>query len=160
MGVAGSGKTTLGERLASTLGWPFAEGDRFHPTANLAKMSAGVPLDDADRRPWLRALADWIATRAAAGEPAVVACSALKRGYRDVLRSGADDVAFLHLDGSAALLAERLGARKGHFFPADLLASQCATLQPLAPDERGATIDAALDLDRQIDAALRSLARG
>ena len=124
MGVAGCGKTTVGERLAAALGWPFAEGDRFHPQANVAKMAAGIPLEDADRWPWLRALADRIARAGARGARSVLACSALKRSYRDVLRTGGERVRFVHLHGDRAVLAARLAARTGHFFPAGLLDSQ------------------------------------
>ena len=136
MGVSGCGKTSVGERLAAVLGWPFDEGDRHHLPASVAKMSAGVPLEDADRWPWLEELARLIAAHEAAGRSSVLACSALKRAYRDVLRTGAPLVRFLHLHGDRAVLQARLDARKGHFFPADLLASQFAALEPLAPGLR------------------------
>jgi carbohydrate kinase (thermoresistant glucokinase family) len=157
MGVAGCGKSTLAERLAAELHWPLAEGDAYHPPANVAKMTAGVPLGDADRAPWLAALAEWIAAREAAGTSSVLACSALKRAYRDVLRRGAPRVRFVHLAGSFELLAARLGGRTGHFFPRELLASQLATLEPLASDEDGVEIAAARDRDTQMRLALRSL---
>jgi gluconokinase len=160
MGVAGCGKTTVAEGLAAALGWPFAEGDAFHPPANIAKMSAHVPLEDADRWPWLQALADRIAGEEAAGRSSVLSCSALKRSYRDLLRTGAPRVRFVHLHGDQALLAARLGARAGHFFPPDLLASQFATLEELGADEDGVVVDIALDPDAQFRAALRGLGLG
>jgi gluconokinase len=143
MGVSGSGKTTVGEALAEALGWRFVEGDAFHPASNVAKMAAGHPLDDDDRRPWLEALAAEIARDEAAGRSSVIGCSALRRAYRDILRTGAPDVRFLHVHGDTALLAERVSHRPGHFFPASLLESQLATLEPLGPDERGVVVDVA-----------------
>jgi carbohydrate kinase (thermoresistant glucokinase family) len=160
MGVSGCGKTTVGERLAAELGWPFAEGDRYHPEANVEKMSAGIPLTDDDRWPWLRALAGWIGEREAAGESSVLSCSSLKRAYRELLRTGAPRVRFVHLHGDRAVLAARLGARKGHFFPPDLLDSQFAALEPLEPDEDGVIVDVALDPGAQVRAALRGLSLG
>jgi gluconokinase len=157
MGVAGCGKSTLAERLATELAWPFAEGDRYHPPANVAKMAAGVALTDADRLPWLETLAAWIAEREAEGTSSVLACSALKRSYRDVLRGGAPRVRFVHLRGSAEILAARLGGRSGHFFPSELLASQLATLEPLGSGEDGIEIDIALDRDSQLREALDAL---
>lgn len=157
MGTAGSGKSTLAERLATELGWPFAEGDRYHPPANVAKMAAGVALTDSDRQPWLEALAAWIAAREAEGASSVLACSALKRAYRDVLRGGAPRVRFVHLRGTFETLAERLAGRSGHFFPRDLLASQLATLEPLGSGEDGVEIDIALDRDAQLRKALDEL---
>jgi gluconokinase len=135
-GVAGSGKTTVGELLASRLGWTFADGDAFHPPANVAKMHAGTPLSDADRWPWLRAIAAWMDERIAAGESAVVACSALHRGYRDLLLDGrpAARMAFLVVGHDADVA--RLGLRQGHFFPQQLLDSQFADLEPPQPSER------------------------
>jgi carbohydrate kinase (thermoresistant glucokinase family) len=160
MGVSGAGKTTVGEALAAALGWRFLEGDAFHPEANVAKMSAGVPLDDADRRPWLEALAAEIGRDEAAGRSSVVGCSALKRAYRDILRGGAPRVRFLHVHGERALLAERVAHRPGHFFPAALLDSQLAALEPLAPDEDGVVVDAALPVEAQVAAGLRGLGLG
>jgi carbohydrate kinase (thermoresistant glucokinase family) len=157
MGVSGCGKTTVGERLAATLGWPFDEGDRYHLPESVAKMSAGVPLEDADRWPWLERLAGLIGGHEAAGRSSVLACSALKRAYRDVLRSGAPRVRFLHLHGAREVLQARLDARKGHFFPADLLASQFATLEPLEADEDGVEVDVDLPVEAQVEAALRGL---
>lgn len=157
MGVSGCGKTTVGEGLAAALGWPFDEGDRFHPAANIAKMSAGHPLDDADRRPWLETLAARLGEKEAAGTSSILACSALKRSYRDLLRSGAPRVRFVHLHGDKAVLAARLANRKGHFFPPDLLDSQFAALEPLGPDEDGVVVDVALDPEAQVRAALAGL---
>lgn len=135
MGVSGSGKSTVGERLAVRLGWSFRDGDGFHPPANVAKMQAGMALTDEDRWPWLAAIAAWIAELRAAGQHGVVACSALKRSYRDALRDGHADIRFVYLDGSAELIATRLAARKDHFMPPSLLASQFATLEPPGRDE-------------------------
>ena len=157
MGVSGSGKTTVGEALAAALGWRFVEGDSFHPPANVAKMSAGHPLDDADRRPWLEALAAEIARDDAAGRSSVVGCSSLKRGYRDILRTGAPRVRFLHVHGDRTVLAERVSNRPGHFFPATLLDSQLATLEPLGADEDGVVVDVALPVEAQVEAARRGL---
>ncbi|HVX44888.1 MAG TPA: gluconokinase [Mycobacteriales bacterium] len=142
MGVSGSGKTTVGAPMAEQLGWDFAEGDSFHPPENVAKMSSGTPLTDADRWPWLAKLAEWIDEHLAAGESGVVTCSALKRSYRDVLRKGHEsEVFFLHLHGTREQLQERLEGRRGHFMPPGLLSSQLADLEPLGPDERGMTLD-------------------
>jgi len=160
MGVSGAGKTTVGEALAVSLGWRFVEGDSFHPPKNVAKMSAGVPLDDADRVPWLEALAAEIGRDHAAGRSSVVGCSALKRSYRDILRRGAPRVRFLHVHGDRALLAERVADRPGHFFPATLLDSQLAALEPLGPDEDGVVVDAALPVAQQLAAARRGLGLG
>ncbi|KQX68564.1 gluconokinase [Angustibacter sp. Root456] len=151
MGVSGCGKTTVASRIAAATGFVFAEADEFHTAANVAKMSAGVPLEDVDRWPWLRSLARWMAERAAVGESTVIACSALKRSYRDVLADGPPSVDFVHLDGAAELVRARLAARVGHYMPASLLDSQVATLEPLQPDERGVV----LDVSRTPDALAR-----
>ena len=129
MGVTGSGKTTLGQLLADQLGWTFVEGDDFHPQANVEKMHRGEPLTDADRAPWLRALRARIDELAAAGRSAVVACSALKQAYRDVLAEGRPEVMFVYLTAPAAVIRDRLDHRRGHFMPAALLDSQLATLE-------------------------------
>ncbi|MFE9677971.1 gluconokinase [Streptomyces sp. NPDC006259] len=139
MGVAGTGKTTIGPLLAARLGVPYAEGDDFHPQANIAKMSAGTPLDDDDRWPWLDAIGDWAHGRAGLG--GVVSCSALKRSYRDRLRAAAPRIAFLHLAGDRTLIEDRMAHRHGHFMPTALLDSQFATLQPLEADETGVAVD-------------------
>ncbi|KQX11290.1 gluconate kinase [Streptomyces sp. Root431] len=139
MGVAGTGKTTIGPLVAEALAFPYAEGDDFHPAANVAKMSAGVPLDDTDREPWLDAIGAWAHDRAGLG--GVVSSSALKRAYRDRLRAAAPGVVFLHLTGDRELIEGRMAARKGHFMPTALLDSQFATLQPLQDDEAGVAVD-------------------
>jgi len=159
MGVCGSGKTTLGESLAWRLGWTFVEGDRLHPQANVAKMSAEQPLDDADRWPWLDAIAAAISDDERHGRQAVAACSALKKSYRERLTAGAGPLLFVFLDGSPALLGERMAARRGHYMPPGLLASQLATLEPPGGDENALTLDAALapeTLVEHICAALSS----
>ncbi|WP_328444735.1 MULTISPECIES: gluconokinase [unclassified Amycolatopsis] len=138
MGVSGSGKTTTGTALADALGVEYAEADSFHPQANIDKMTAGHPLTDADRAPWLESIAGWI--RAHQDTGGVVTSSALKRRYRDVLRTGGD-VWFAHLHGDREVLAERMKTRKGHFMPVSLLESQLADLEPLEPDEPGAIFD-------------------
>lgn len=134
MGVSGSGKTTIGVRLAERLGWPYAEADDMHSPANVAKMAAGQPLTDADRKPWLEAIEAWIDGRIAAGGTGVVSCSALKRSYRDGMRK--PGVRFVYLDGSRELIAARMSARHGHFMKAAMLDSQFADLEPPGPDER------------------------
>lgn len=129
MGVSGAGKSTIGPLLAEALGMAFADADAFHPAANIAKMSAGTPLTDEDRGPWLDAIGRHMAERAASGAPVVVACSALKRAYRDRLRAAVPGLRFVYLEGSKALIGERLAARTGHFMPAGLLDSQFAALE-------------------------------
>lgn len=140
MGVSGTGKTTIAHEIVSRLGWDFAEGDDFHPAANVAKMASGQPLDDTDRWPWLAALGGWISTQHHAGRSSVVTCSALKRSYRDVLRDGHRGVWFAHVSAPGTVLAERLEHRQGHYMPSSLLQSQLANLQPLQPDEAGITV--------------------
>ena len=146
MGVSGSGKSTIAEHLAARLGWKYVDGDLFHPASNVAKMSAGHPLSDEDRWPWLQAIAGEIDRVCAAGSRAVVACSALKRAYREILVHGRDDVRVVYLDGTRVLIANRLAARKGHFMPPGLLDSQFRTLEPPQADERpvNVSIDAAV----------------
>ncbi|CCH33289.1 gluconokinase [Actinosynnema sp. NPDC047251] len=150
MGVSGSGKTTAGTALARRLAVPFADADDFHPPANIAKMAAGVPLDDADRAPWLRAVGDWLAAHPDGG---VVTCSALKRTFRDGLRAAAPAVRFVHLAGDPEVVRRRVAARSDHFMPVGLVASQFATLEPLAPDEPGLV----LDLDQPVDALVHAV---
>jgi carbohydrate kinase (thermoresistant glucokinase family) len=139
-GVSGSGKTTVGALLAGRLHWRFADADTFHPAANIAKMRAGIPLTDEDRQPWLRAVGDWIDARRAAGEPAVITCSALKRAYRDELLAGRPDATMVFLMVSRPELERRLASRPGHFFPEKLLDSQLAALEPPGPGERVRTV--------------------
>jgi len=160
MGVSGCGKSTVGMELAKKLGWPFEEGDRYHLPSSVEKMAAHIPLDDADRWPWLEKLAALIRAHEAEGRSSIIACSSLKRSYRDLLRTGAPHVRFLHLHGAREVLQARLDARKGHFFPPDLLASQFATLEPLAPDEDGVVIDVALPVEEQVAQALTKLGLG
>jgi gluconokinase len=147
MGVSGSGKTTVASKLAERLHWTFEDGDRFHPKSNVEKMSAGHPLTDEDRWPWLNAIADEIERVCKAGEQAVIACSALKRTYRDVLLRGRDDVRIVFLNGPQQLIAHRLSLRKDHFMPPGLLDSQFRTLEPPGLDEKAidVTIDAPVD---------------
>jgi gluconokinase len=136
MGVSGSGKSTIAAALAERLEWTFEDGDRFHPPSNVAKMSAGHPLTDEDRWPWLQAIADEIDRVCEAGGRVVMACSALKRAYRNILVHGRDDIRIVFLDGSQALIADRLARRKGHFMPPGLLDSQFKTLEPPQAAER------------------------
>jgi len=135
MGVSGAGKTTVGRALAETLGWPFYDGDDVHPPANIEKMRRGVPLTDADRRPWLEALRALIARQLQEGRPAVVACSALKRSYRDVLRRAGEGVRFVHLAAHYETIRRRLETRRGHFFDPKLLQSQFDDLETPYADE-------------------------
>lgn len=141
MGVSGSGKTTIATRLADRLGYRFAEGDDFHPRANVEKMSRDEPLTDADRAPWLAAIHAFSVERLAAGERLVVTCSALRRRYRDTLMSGIADGRIVYLHGTHEVIAARLAARKGHFFPADLLTSQFATLEEPTAEENPLVVD-------------------
>lgn len=138
MGVSGSGKTTIGSLLAGQLGWQYAEADDFHSASNVARMAAGRPLTDEDRRPWLRAIGVWIDDRIARGQPAVVTCSALRREYRDLLRR--PQVQFVYLQGDRELIARRMAARQGHFFKPAMLDSQFETLEEPAADEGVITV--------------------
>ncbi|WP_255952770.1 gluconokinase [Streptomyces odontomachi] len=155
MGVAGTGKTTIGPMLAERLGVPYAEGDDFHPKANIAKMTAGTPLTDDDRWPWLDAIGAWAHDRA--GRGGVVSSSALKRSYRDRLRAAAPDLVFVHLSGDRALIQDRMAHRAGHFMPTALLDSQFATLQPLQTDEAGVAVDVSGSPEEITDRALLAL---
>jgi gluconokinase len=154
MGVAGSGKSTVARHLRDRFGPAMAEADDFHPPPNIAKMSGGEPLTDGDRWPWLEALARWTAERRATGTSTVLACSALKRSYRDVLRRPAPDTYFLHLHGAEELLHRRMRDRD-HFMPPALLRSQFETLEVLQPDEHGATLDVAPPVDELVRQAVR-----
>lgn len=154
IGVSGSGKTTVGRILADRLGWSFAEADDFHSAENVAKMTAGTPLTDEDRWPWLESIRDWINTTTG---NAIVTCSALRRSYREVLRTASARVRFLHLHGSDETLRSRLTARSDHFMSAAMLDSQLATLEPLGPDEDGVVVSIA-DTPQQIaDQAAQAL---
>ena len=157
MGVSGSGKSTIADRLAVRLGWRYEDGDTFHPPANVAKMSAGHPLTDEDRWPWLQAIADEIDRLSATGQRAVIACSALKRAYRNILVHGRDDIRIVFLDGTQDLIAERLAARKGHFMPPGLLASQFRTLEPPQPDERPITVSIDASVEAIVDDIVHQL---
>ena len=157
MGVSGSGKSTIAEALAGRIGWRCEDGDKFHPASNVAKMSAGQPLTDEDRWPWLKAIADEIDRLCGKKQNAVFACSALKRAYREVLVHGRSDVRIVFLDGTKALIAGRLASRKGHFMPADLLDSQFTTLEPPKPDERAITVSIDGSVDAIVDDILGKL---
>lgn len=157
MGVSGCGKTTVAEGLAKALGWPLDEGDDYHPQANVDKMKKHIPLEDADRWPWLQILADRISARDRDGISSILSCSSLKRSYRDLLRTGAPHVRFVHLYGEQSVLAARLASRKGHFFPPDLLASQYSALEQLQQDEVGFVVDIELNTATQISESLRRL---
>lgn len=148
MGVSGSGKSTVGAALAQRLRVPFADADDFHPPANIAKMTAGHPLDDDDRYPWLERIGEWLVEHAGGG---VMSCSALKHSYRDQLRKHQPDTRFLHLAGTPEVIGRRQASRPGHFMPASLLQSQFDTLEPLSPDEPGTTIDVDQSIDAIVD---------
>lgn len=158
-GVAGSGKTTVGRALAERLSVPFADADDLHPPANVAKMAGGTPLDDTDRMPWLDAVADWIGAAEGDRGGGVIACSALKRSHRDRLRRGHRSVWFVQLVAERAVLARRMAERRDHFMLPGLLGSQLADLQPLAPDEPGMIVDAALSPGHVIGVVMTALAR-
>jgi gluconokinase len=148
MGVAGSGKTTVGRALAARLGLPYADSDDFHPAANVAKMRAGRPLDDQDRLPWLREVGAWLGDHPDGG---VVSCSALRHEYRDRLRDSAPDAVFLHLAGDADVVTARVAARSDHFMPASLVGSQLELLEPLCDDETGLVADLTRPVDDLVD---------
>lgn len=155
MGVAGCGKSTVGGVLAGRLHWDFGEGDALHPPANVQKMAAGHPLTDADREPWLRAVAAWIQERVTAGRPGIITCSALRRAYRDELRD--DHVVFVYLRGTREQIAGRLASRHGHYMPLALLDSQFATLEPPGPDEQCLAVDIGPDPVAQADEIIERL---
>jgi gluconokinase len=157
MGVSGSGKSTIADKLAERLRWTFEDGDRFHPASNVAKMSAGHPLTDEDRRPWLQAIADEINRVCSAGQHAVIACSALKRAYRDILVHGRTDVRMVFLKGTQELIASRLAQRKGHFMPPGLLVSQFSTLEPPDGSENPITVSIDASVDAIVDDIVRQL---
>jgi gluconokinase len=156
MGVSGCGKTTVGMALAEHLGARFVEGDRLHPEANVTKMAAGIPLTDADRWPWL----DAVAAALAADTPVIASCSALKRAYRDRLRSGSGTpLHFLHLAGDRGILTQRMGQRPGHYMPVSLLDSQLATLEPPGPDE-ALTLPMDMPIDHLVETAIAAFTKG
>jgi len=156
MGVSGSGKTTLAKGISVVMGWEFAEGDAFHSEANVAKMRGGEALTDEDRWPWLESIGSWISAKEAAGESAVVTCSALRRVYRDLLRRDRPHVRFLHVTAAPDVIRDRMEHRPGHYMPPSLLPSQIATLEPLGDDEPGISVSnegtAAQVLDRALSA--------
>jgi gluconokinase len=154
MGVAGVGKTTLAEALAQRLGWTFQEGDALHPAANIAKMTGGQPLADADRMPWLDAIGAWIDAQLGRNQSGVITCSALKRAYRDRLAKGRPRVTFVFIQLDHARVAARLARRKGHFMPPSLLASQFADLEPPGPDEPAIVVDGATPIEDQVEAVV------
>ncbi|HJV97711.1 MAG TPA: gluconokinase [Arthrobacter sp.] len=157
MGVSGCGKSTVGSLLGERLGVPFFDGDDFHPPANKAKMAGGTPLDDNDRAPWLAEIGAALATPAPGAGSRIIACSALKRRYRDVLRSFAPDLVFIHLSGEAATISGRLSGREHEYMPSSLLASQLATLEPLGPDEAHIVADILDDPASLVDGLVRQL---
>lgn len=157
MGVSGSGKSTIGEALAERTGWPFIDGDHLHPEANIKKMRAGVPLSDADRLPWLREVAAWIERRHHAGGPGVVACSALRKSYRDLLRTADPGLRIVYLAGDREQLASRLGRRSGHFFLSNLLDSQLRTLEVPGPEEDSITVHIGYSREEAVELILAAL---
>lgn len=156
MGVAGCGKSTVVDAVRDRLGYEKAEGDDFHPKANIDKMSAGIPLTDEDRWPWLRTIDEWMAARDAEGKDTIVCCSALKRAYRDVLRAHVP-VFFVHMVGSQELIRGRMEARKDHFMPPSLLPSQFAILEPLEADEPGIEVSIEGDVETMVNRAIAAI---
>jgi gluconokinase len=157
MGVSGSGKTTVAALLAKQLGWPFMEGDRLHPPANVEKMRQGTPLNDADRAPWLDRIGEELKRWGAEERSGVLTCSALKRAYRDRIRAARSDVRFIYVRGSETLLAARVAARQHEYMPASLLRSQFDTLEEPTPDERVVTVDACGSVDKEVAAVITTL---
>jgi gluconokinase len=160
MGVASSGKTSLGERLAERLDWPFRDADSFHPPANVEKMSAGTPLTDEDRKPWLAAIAAWIDDLRTTGKNGIVTCSALKKVYREVIVGGRPDVALVYLKGSRELIGQRMAARQHHFMPPALLDSQFATLEEPGTDENPLVVQVEASKDAIVEQVVRELRLG
>lgn len=157
MGVSGSGKTTIGRAVAGRLGWRFGEGDSLHPPENIAKMSAGQPLNDADRAPWLAAVAARIDAWRNNGVSGVITCSALKRSYREIIIGNRRDVRLVYLSGSRELIAERIAQRSDHFMPASLLDSQFETLEPPGPEENAIIVSVDQPLDKTVDRLVAEL---
>ncbi len=157
MGVSGSGKSSVGQALAAQLRFAYIEGDDLHPSGNVEKMSRGIPLTDDDRIPWLDLIGEQIRTKLAAGEGVTVSCSALKRSYRDRLRSAAPDLRFVYLEGSTALLTKRMDERKHHFMPVSLLESQLQTLEVPTGEKGVVTVDINRSIDYIVDAAVDAL---
>jgi gluconokinase len=151
MGVSGSGKTTIAHALAARTGFAERDGDDYHPTANIEKMKAAIPLSDDDRALWLRAIAEAVDLYADNDTPVIIACSALKRAYRDILVHGRNDVRIVHLTGPPDLIARRLTHRSGHFMPPGLLDSQIETLEPPQPGEHILTVDIDAPVERIVD---------
>ena len=156
MGVAGAGKSTLARALAARLGWPFQDGDDLHPPANIARMSAGVPLTDTDRAPWLAEIGDWIDRCIAQGGGGVITCSALKAAYRRNLTESRPAVRLVYLDGSKVLIAARRADRAGHFMPPSLIDSQFADLEPPTPAEGAIVVAADLPVEEQVETVVRA----
>jgi len=157
MGVSGCGKSTTGAALSKRLGWPFRDADGFHPPANIAKMSSGVPLNDDDRWPWLAAIAQWIDACCTAGKPGIVSCSALKRAYRSRIIGGRQSVRLVYLKGDMDLIGQRLQTRQDHFMPASLLESQFAALEEPGADERPLIVSIASLPQRVVDTIIAQL---
>ncbi|WP_426939342.1 gluconokinase [Pseudarthrobacter sp. S3] len=160
MGVAGSGKSTIAAALSQQLGWACAEADEFHPQSNIDRMTQGIPLQDEDRWPWLQEIQNWMSAHAAAGESTVLTCSALKLSYRRLLSEAQGRVLFIHLDGGADLIGQRMQGREGHFMPTTLLPSQLATLEPLTDQELAAgslRLDISNSPEKIVAAALAGL---
>jgi gluconokinase len=160
MGVSGTGKTAVGRQLAGRLGLPFLDTDGLHAPANVAKMRAGTPLTDADRAPWLEAVAAEVAGAISVDRGIVVACSALKRGYRDLLRAAVPTLRVVHLTGSPSLVRRRLEARTGHFMPPSLLDSQFATLEPPGADEHPLVVEVSRPIDEIVEEIVAAVATG
>ena len=157
MGVSGSGKTTVAERVAAALGWMFQEGDKLHPAANVAKMKAGHPLDDADRAPWLAIIAEWIDARLHTGRDAIITCSALKRSYREQIGNGKPGVQIVYLHGDHATLESHINSRHHEFMPPTLLDSQLATLEEPVAAEHVITVEVAGTIAQTVAEVIRRL---